>query len=155
MGAKKILWGVRLNRVSVCFALPRIQNLTFLEAISFHQGVQLLSSTTTSSLITKVSILFYNFTPHHNTFIQLGTIIFDQGVQLVISNCQLLSSTTIHLWLQKFFTTLHSCYAPLRRPYENWPKVACQQQPRFTITEFFIPALFFQMAVSRKRNKIF
>ena len=38
----------------------------------------------------------------------------------------------------------HSCYAPLRRPYENWPKVACQQQPRFTITEFFILALFFK-----------
>ena len=37
----------------------------------------------------------------------------------------------------------HSCYAPLRRLYENWPKMACQQQPRFTITEFFIPALFF------------
>ena len=99
MGAKKILWGVRLNRVSVCFALPRIQNLTFLEAISFHQGVQLLSSTTTSSLIT-------NFTPHNNTLLPLGTIIFDQGVQLVISNCQLLSSTTFHLWLQKFYTTL-------------------------------------------------
>ena len=106
MGAKKILWGVRLNRVSVCFALSRIQNLTFLEAISFHQGVQLLSSTTTSSLITKVSILFYNFTPHHNTLLPIGTIIFDQGVQLVISNCQLLSSTTFHLWLQKFYITL-------------------------------------------------
>ena len=105
MGAKKILWGVRLNRVSVCFALSRIQNLTFLEAISFHQGVQLLSSTTTSSLITKVSILFYNFTAH-NTLLPLGTIIFDQGVQLVTNKCQLLSSTTFHLWLQKFYTTL-------------------------------------------------
>ena len=29
----------------------------------------------------------------------------------------------------------HSCYAPLRRPYENWPKMARQQKPRFTIRD--------------------
>ena len=36
----------------------------------------------------------------------------------------------------------HSCYAPLRRPYENWPKVARQQKPICSITDLFIPALF-------------
>ena len=50
---------------------------------------------------------------------------------------------------------LHSCYAPLRRPYENWPKEGRQQKPICTITDLFIPALFFQTAVSRKRNEIF
>ena len=49
----------------------------------------------------------------------------------------------------------HSCYAPLRRPYENWPKAARQQKPICTITDLFIPALFFfQTAVSWKQNKI-
>ena len=38
----------------------------------------------------------------------------------------------------------HSCYAPLRRPYENWPKVARQQKLICTITDLFIPALFFK-----------
>ena len=60
------------------------------------------------------------------------------------------------MWLLSLSSLLsHSCYAPLRRPYENWAKMACQQKPRFTITDLFIPALFFQTAVSRKRNKIF
>ena len=39
--------------------------------------------------------------------------------------------------------TEHSCYSPLRRPYENWPKVGRQQKPICTITDLFIPALFF------------
>ena len=45
---------------------------------------------------------------------------------------------------------IHSCYAPLRRPYEYWPKVARQQKPIYTITDLFIAALF----LSRKRNEI-
>ena len=36
----------------------------------------------------------------------------------------------------------HSCYAPLRRPSENWPKVARQQKSICTITDLFILALF-------------
>ena len=68
------------------------------------------------------------------------------------------SAKTVLLLAQKVFYTLfssrrfslrqcnampeHSCYAPLRRPYENWPKVARQQKPICTITDLFIPALF-------------
>ena len=44
----------------------------------------------------------------------------------------------------------HSCFAPLRRPYEK-----CQAKPRFTIRALFIPALFVRTAISRKQNNNF
>ena len=57
----------------------------------------------------------------------------------------LMSSSCIVIAIQycPVLTLHHSCYAPLRRPYENWPKVARQQKLICTITDLFIPALFF------------
>ena len=38
---------------------------------------------------------------------------------------------------------IHTCYAPLRRHYENWPKMAGQQKPRFTIYRIVYTRIFF------------
>ena len=46
----------------------------------------------------------------------------------------------------------HSCYAPLRRLYENWPKVACQQKPRFTITDFLYQHFFSNGRISETKQ---